>query len=28
VKAILIDPRGGALMGAAAPATDSYVVGW
>jgi len=28
VKAILIDPRNGVLMGAAAPATDSYVIGW
>ena len=28
VKAILIDPRTGVLMGAAAPATDSYVIGW
>jgi gamma-glutamyltranspeptidase/glutathione hydrolase len=28
VKAILVDPRTGVLMGAAAPATDSYVIGW
>jgi gamma-glutamyltranspeptidase/glutathione hydrolase len=28
VKAILIDPRTGVLMGGAAPATDSYVIGW
>jgi hypothetical protein len=28
VKAILVDPRTGMLMGAAAPATDSYVIGW
>jgi gamma-glutamyltranspeptidase/glutathione hydrolase len=28
VKAILIDPARGVLMGAAAPATDSYVIGW
>jgi gamma-glutamyltranspeptidase/glutathione hydrolase len=28
VKAILIDPRTGVLMGAAAPATDSYAIGW
>ena len=28
VKAILIDPRTGALMGGAAPATDSYAIGW
>lgn len=28
VKAILIDRRTGVLMGAAAPATDSYAIGW
>lgn len=28
VKAILVDPRSGLLMGAAAPATDSYAIGW
>lgn len=28
VKAILVDPRSSALMGAAAPATDSYAIGW
>ncbi len=28
VKAILIDPRTGVLMAGAAPATDSYAVGW
>ncbi|MBI3695719.1 MAG: gamma-glutamyltransferase [Acidobacteria bacterium] len=28
VKAILIDPAKGVLMGGAAPATDSYAIGW
>jgi len=28
VKAILVDSQSGVLMGAAAPATDSYVIGW
>jgi len=28
VKAILIDPRSGALMGGVSPTGDSYVVGW
>ncbi len=28
IKAILVDPRTGVLMGAAAPATDSYAIGW
>jgi gamma-glutamyltranspeptidase/glutathione hydrolase len=28
VKAILVNGRAGVLMGAAAPATDSYAVGW
>lgn len=28
VKAILVDERTGVLMGGAAPATDSYVIGW
>jgi gamma-glutamyltranspeptidase/glutathione hydrolase len=28
VKAIVVDPRSGVLMGGAAPATDSYVIGW
>ena len=28
VKAIVVDPQSGVLMGGAAPATDSYVIGW
>ena len=28
VKAIVVDPRTGVLMGGAAPATDAYVIGW
>jgi len=28
VKAIVVDPKSGILMGGAAPATDSYVIGW
>jgi gamma-glutamyltranspeptidase/glutathione hydrolase len=28
VKAIVVDPRSGVLMGGAAPATDGYVIGW
>jgi gamma-glutamyltranspeptidase/glutathione hydrolase len=28
VKAILVNPETGTLMGGAAPATDSYVIGW
>ena len=28
VKAIVVDPRSGVLMGGAAPATDAYVIGW
>ncbi len=28
VKAIVVDPLRGILMGGAAPATDSYVIGW
>ncbi len=28
VKAILVDPKTSVLMGGAAPATDSYVIGW
>ena len=28
VKAIMIDPETNALMGGAAPATDSYAIGW
>jgi len=28
VKAILVEPLTGVLMGAAAPATDSYAIGW
>ncbi len=28
VKAILIDPRSGALMGGVSPTGDSYVIGW
>lgn len=28
VKAIVVDPQSGVLMGGAAPATDAYVIGW
>jgi gamma-glutamyltranspeptidase / glutathione hydrolase len=28
VKAIVVDPKSGVLMGGAAPATDAYVIGW
>jgi len=28
VKAIVVSPDSGVLMGGAAPATDGYVVGW
>lgn len=28
VKAIVVDPSSGVLMGGAAPATDGYVIGW
>jgi hypothetical protein len=28
VKAILVNPANGVLMGGAAPATDSYAIGW
>ena len=28
VKAIVVDAQSGVLMGGAAPATDSYVIGW
>jgi hypothetical protein len=28
VKAIVVDPDTGILMGGAAPATDGYVIGW
>ena len=28
VKAIVVNPQSGVLMGGAAPATDAYVIGW
>ena len=28
IKTVVIDPRTGVLMAGAAPATDSYAVGW